>query len=382
MDPCTFEFLPGSPLSAAFLACGNQRTPEFDDAYLRAIDAHDPLPPLHFAPAPVHHAAELHDSIELPAMRELFTAALLDAHVIELQPAVEMFMAPRHPVQRKRAAPASGVAASQNSAKRPRTCALLPDYNAHMDANLREMEKNVKQRPSPDYLTTVQGDQMSRSIRQDLVYWIDDFSHYFDLAPGTLHRAVSYVDRFLSLRTLSTADMHYELRLLRATALYTAAKYEERCTKFNLDAVGIAELCRFDTAKDVTDMESNMLAVLQYELGGPTVYTFVEHFTRHSNGEQDLEIQRLAHDLAESSVIDYELLQLLPSAVAASAVFLARLILNPKAIQVRQWNKDFEELTGYKPTDLILGIQSLHISNPDPRFEIWPVFLQEEYELY
>jgi hypothetical protein len=62
--------------------------------------------------------------------------------------------------------------------------------------------------------------------------------------------------------------------------------------------------------------------------------------------------------------------------VAASAVYLARLPLNQAAIEVPQWNQDFEELTGYKPTDLILGIEPLYMMNHDPRFDVLPKFLQ------
>ncbi|KAM0901999.1 hypothetical protein ACQ4PT_019552 [Festuca glaucescens] len=222
------------------------------------------------------------------------------------------------------------------------------------------MEKNA----TPDYLNTVQGGRMSKSRRADLVSWMDDFTRYFDLAPGTLHRAVSYVDRVLSQQTLPAAR----------TAVYTAAKYEEQCSGHKLNATAVAEICGLDmTSKEVIAMELGMVAALQYDLSEPTAYTFAEHFTR---GEQDSEVRRLAHHFAERSLFDYSLLQLLPSVVAASAVFLARLILNPKAIEVRQWNEDFEKLTGYKPTDIILGIESLYMMNHDSRFDVVPGFLE------
>jgi cyclin A len=213
-------------------------------------------------------------------------------------------------------------------------------YAAALDAHLfnpavdlREMEKNTKQRPSPDYLRTAQGDRMSMSTRAELVSWMDDFTRCFDLAPGTLHRAVSYVDRVLSARTVSTAPSNYELRLLGATAVFTAAKYEEGSTISRLNAADIATHCGFASSKEVVDMERQMLAALRYELGGPTAYTLVGHFTGYSKGEQDVEIQNLAHQFAEDSEVDTSLvvhegyLQFMPSAVAASAVFFAICII-------------------------------------------------------
>ncbi|XP_037450878.1 putative cyclin-F2-1 [Triticum dicoccoides] len=333
MDPFTAELLSGPPIPVA-LPGGGAETRDIDD-YLRAIGA---LPALR----PVDHYA---------AMKEPVPSLLLES-------AVPVFDAPE----------------SNNAATRPR----LSDYDADIDFNLRKLEMNVEEPPRPDYLKTVQGDRMTPSMRANLVIWMDGFTRYYGLAPGTLHRAVSYVDRVLSARTLPTTNMEYELHLLGATAAFTAAKYEERDTIFKVNAAKIADDCGFATSKEVIDIECKMLAVLRYDLSGPTAYTFVDHFTRYSEGERDLEVQKLAHQLAETSLVDYRCLQLMPSAVAASAVFLAMLILNPMASQVRQWNREFTELTGYKPTDLVLGIESLYMMNPDPRFVILPAFLQNE----
>ncbi|XP_044406436.1 putative cyclin-F2-1 [Triticum aestivum] len=425
MDPFTADLLSGPSLPGAF-SCAADHRMEFDDAYLRAIGALPPLPTVHLAPPHLHHAA-LKDSVELPAT---LYAATVDAHLfpppfevplpsllpdrvvpdskntaarphlsgfefaptpadhaaalecsVELPATCQLYAAaldahlfhPSLEVPAPSLLPDRVVPDCKNSATRPR----LSDYDIDIDFNLREMEKNVEERPSPDYLNTVQGDRMSPSMRATLVFWMDDFTRHYDLAPGTLHRAVSYVDRVLSARTLSTArtDMEYELCLLGATAVFTAAKYEERGTRFKVNAAKIADDCGFATSKEVTDMECKMFAALRYELSGPTAYTFVDHFTRYNNGERELEVQRLAHQLAETSLVDYRCLQLMPSAVAASAVFLARLILNPMASQVQKWNREFTKLTGYKPTDLILGIQSLYMMNPDPRFVILPEFL-------
>jgi hypothetical protein len=195
MDPCSFELIPGTPLSAVFSGCVDQSaTTEFDDAYLRAIGALPSLAPVRFSSSsPIHHAAALHDSIELPA-----------------------------------------------------TCEVS-DYDADIDVNLREMEKDAKQWPSPEYLKTVQGGLMTKSRRAELVSWMDDFTRYFDLAPGTLHRAVSYVDRVLSQRTLPETDTEHQLQLLGATAVYTAAKYEEQCSTHKLNATAVAGICGLDT---------------------------------------------------------------------------------------------------------------------------------------
>ncbi|CAM0945295.1 unnamed protein product [Alopecurus aequalis] len=311
MDPFTSELLSAPPLPGAFSGCGGTHTTaEFDDDYLRAIGALPRRPSADFAPASVDHPE--------PSLPEVF--------------AVEVSLPPAgHSVQRKRAAPVADVAASKNSAKRQRTCPWLPDYDLDIGFNLREKESNVQLRPSPDYLKKVQGDRMDEQARISLVDWMDEFAR------------------------------DYELRLLGAAALFTAAKYEEQYTRFKLNAADIAGYCGFATSKEVIDMEREMLATLRYELSGPTAYDFVEHFT--SRGEKNMKIRRLAHQLADTSLSEYGCLQFMPSAVAATALFLAMLI--HEAV-----NEYFDELTGYNPLDLIEGMRSLLRTNPSSRFVI------------
>ncbi|KAM0888370.1 hypothetical protein ACQ4PT_028415 [Festuca glaucescens] len=127
----------------------------------------------------------------------------------------------------------------------------------------------------------------------------------------------------------------FELGLLGAAAVFAAAKYEDGSTVSKLNAVDIARYCGFATSREVIRAEREMLAALLYELGGPTTYyTVAGHLiTRYSEGEQDLEIQKLAPQLAEDSEVGTSLvdagylLQLMPSAVAASTVFFAICII-------------------------------------------------------
>jgi cyclin A len=216
-------------------------------------------------------------------------------------------------------------------------------------------------------MTNLQGDRIDERTRGNLVVWMDEFSHDYHLPPGTLHRAVSYVDRVLSLRALSSSyndDTDRDLRLLGAAALFTAAKYESSLTL--LDAAEVAGYCGSSTtAKDVTDIEREMLAALRFELGGPTAFTFVEHFTRHSRGVKSNRIRMLAHRLADTSLLDYGCLQFVPSAVAATALFLARYKLEPE-----DCHELIEDITGYTHIDMMDGIYSLFTTNPNSRFVV------------
>ncbi|KAM0888362.1 hypothetical protein ACQ4PT_028408 [Festuca glaucescens] len=69
------------------------------------------------------------------------------------------------------------------------------------------MEWDVEpQQTSPGCLKAAQADPIEEGFftRDCLVAWMDDLARHHRLAPDTLHRAVSYVDRVLSARSPST----------------------------------------------------------------------------------------------------------------------------------------------------------------------------------
>ncbi|XP_062217718.1 putative cyclin-F2-1 [Phragmites australis] len=203
-------------------------------------------------------------------------------------------------------------------------------YDDDIDASLRAMEKDPTERPTPLYLWTTQAGKMTMVKRAELVSWMHDFAGCYDLAPGALHRSVSYVDRFLSAKKIWGSC---ELRLLGAVAVFTAAKYEDRRTTWALDADNVARHAGC-TRREVVYAECELVAALGYRLSGPTAYTFIDHFTRHGQeeeGTQGSAVRSLAHHLADLALLDYRCVQFLPSVVAASAIVLARLAVDSAA---------------------------------------------------
>ena len=73
-------------------------------------------------------------------------------------------------------------------------------------------------RPSPDYFQKVQK-YISPKMRAVLVDWLVEVAEEFKLHAETLHLAVSYVDRFLTMNVV-TRD---KLQLLGVTAMLVAA---------------------------------------------------------------------------------------------------------------------------------------------------------------
>ncbi|XP_066382302.1 putative cyclin-F2-1 [Miscanthus floridulus] len=126
----------------------------------------------------------------------------------------------------------------------------------------------------------------------------------------------------------------------------------------------IATCCGFAVSQEVLDVERSLLTALGYRLDGPTAHTFVEHFTRR---HVDQEVRRRAHAIADSSLFDHRCVKLLPSAMAAAAVLLARMCLEPAPHareQVRRWSRDLEGMTGYKPMDMYDGLDCMYNTLP------------------
>jgi cyclin-A len=226
------------------------------------------------------------------------------------------------------------------------------EYDDSIDALLRKMERNPAERPSEDYhWTTQEGCRMMMGDRAELVGWMYDFAKFHGVAPGALHRAVNYVDRFMS----SNPIIGGRPNLLGGAAVFTAAKYEDSRTLWVLDADDVAEELGC-TRHDVLAAERALVAALGYRLSGPTAYTFVDHFTRY-DGQDGEAVRSLAHQLADVTLLDYRCAPFLPSAVAAAAILLARRVVIDCAVP---WSEELIKMTGYTIQDLIDIIDAIY----------------------
>ncbi|KAK7410070.1 hypothetical protein VNO78_00560 [Psophocarpus tetragonolobus] len=224
-------------------------------------------------------------------------------------------------------------------------------YVSDIHDYLRAMER--KRRPTIDYIEKVQK-IVTPVMRAILVDWLVEVAEEYKLLPDTLHLSVSYIDRFLSLNPVTKS----RLQLLGVSAMLIAGKYEE------MDPPGVDEFCSitdntYDKA-EVVKMESDILRSLNFEMGNPTVNTFLRRYADVASDNQktlNLQIELLGSYLAELSLLDYDCLRFLPSVVAASAIFLARFIIFPEE---HPWTSSLSECSGYKPAELKECVLILH----------------------
>ncbi|XVF36365.1 hypothetical protein REPUB_Repub19eG0052500 [Reevesia pubescens] len=237
----------------------------------------------------------------------------------------------------------------------PQMCA---HYVSDIYEYLHQMEVDPKRRPLPDYIEKVQKD-VTTNMRGILVDWLVEVAEEYKLVSDTLYMTVSYIDRFLSLNALN----RQKLQLLGVSSMLIASKYEE------ISPPNVEDFCYITdntyTKDEVVKMEADILKSLKFELGNPTVKTFLRRFTRVAQEDykaSSLQLEFLGYYLAELSLLDYGCVKFLPSVVAASVIFLTRFIIRPKR---HPWSFAMQQYSGYKASDLkecILVIHDLYLS--------------------
>ncbi|KAK6138849.1 hypothetical protein DH2020_027408 [Rehmannia glutinosa] len=247
---------------------------------------------------------------------------------------------------------ASGINVDVKKCNDPQMCEAyvsdIYEYLHNMEGHNRfEFVKQMeaKRRPLPNYLEKIQKD-VTANMRGILIDWLVEVAEEYNLLSDTLYLTVSYVDRFLSTNAVN----RQRLQLLGVSSMLIASKYEE------ISPPHVEDFCYITdntyTKEDVVKMEADVLKSLKFEMGNPTVKTFLRRFTRIAQEDYEsssLQLEFLGYYLAELSLLDYGCVKFLPSLVAASVVFLSRFTLRPK---LHPWNSALQHHSGYKAADL------------------------------
>ncbi|XP_078152265.1 cyclin-A3-1-like isoform X4 [Carex rostrata] len=150
---------------------------------------------------------------------------------------------------------------------------IVAPYASDIYQYLRSMEVEPKRRPLHNYMEATQVD-LTADMRGVLIDWLVDVAEDYKLVSDTLYLTVSYVDRFLSYNAIKRD----KLQLLGASSMLIASKYED------ITPPHVNDFC-FVTAdtynkQEIVEMESDVLAFLKFEMGNPTVRTFLRRFIR------------------------------------------------------------------------------------------------------
>ncbi|KAF3336473.1 cyclin-A3-1-like protein [Carex littledalei] len=200
-------------------------------------------------------------------------------------------------------------------------------------------------RPLSDYIKTIQSD-VTADLRGTVVDFLVRAAKSYRLKSNTLYLTVSYIDRYLSCNAIGSE----RLLLLGAASMLIATKYNETTPCHVEDICYVTDnIC---DKQEVMEMESDVLKILKFEMGGPTIITFLQRFIKAGQkfGKRKSPVRKcLAYYIAELSLMDYGCIKFLPSVVAASAVYLARFTVDSS---IHPWNEELWRSTGYKAHEL------------------------------
>ena len=135
----------------------------------------------------------------------------------------------------------------------------------------------------------------------------------------------------LFLLSLLKAVARQKLQLVGITAMLLASKYEEIYTPEVRDFIWIT--AKAYTREEVLNMERNILVTLNFNLSTPTPLHFLRRFSKAARS--DSKIHTLSKYITELSLLEYKMLEYLPSQIAAAAVYISRKMCGISPLWVR-----------------------------------------------
>lgn len=194
--------------------------------------------------------------------------------------------------------------------------------------------------------------EMTKSMRAILVDWMVEVQESFELNHETLYLAVKLVDFYLIHHFVPKT----RLQLIGATAVFVASKFDERLPPLVDDFLYICDDSY--SRGDLLDTEKTILRTANFDLGIPLSYRFLRRYARVSRIPMDL--LTLARYILETALMDYDLIEILDSKIAAGALLLAL------KMRGQGWNITLEYYSGYKESELldIIAVLNKNISGP------------------
>ncbi|XP_020370094.1 G2/mitotic-specific cyclin-B2 [Rhincodon typus] len=205
---------------------------------------------------------------------------------------------------------------------------------------LRQLE--MEQAIRPHYL---EGQEINERMRAILVDWLIQVHSKFRLLQETLYMTLAIMDRFLQSQPVSRK----KLQLVAVTAMLLASKYEEMYPPAIGDFVYITDNAY--TKSQIRQMEVLILKELDFKLGRPLPLHFLR---RASKTDVDAEKYTLAKYLMELTVIDYNMVHIPPSEIAAAALCLSFRVLDQS-----KWTAVQKYYTGYTEDALHLTMKHM-----------------------
>jgi len=221
----------------------------------------------------------------------------------------------------------------------PQLCA---EYTVDVYAYLRNLEPS-----STVKANHLLGCSINDKMRAVLVDWLVEVQVQFKLLQETLFSTISIVDRFLAVEGLTITRS--KLQLVGVAAMFLASKVEEVYAPACSDFVYITDNAYTEDA--IKQMEIKILQTLKFNLFEPLSLHFLRRFSKA--GDVDVLQHSLAKFAIELALVEYDLVPVPGSRLAASALCLSLILLEPKEKQSSIWGETLVFYSGFQKEELM-----------------------------
>ncbi|TFK22380.1 nime/cyclinb [Coprinopsis marcescibilis] len=196
----------------------------------------------------------------------------------------------------------------------------------------------VETLPKPDYMDLQT--EITWEHRGILVDWLLQVHARFNLLPESLFLTVNLLDRFLEKRPISLN----KLQLVGLACFFVASKFEETCAPSVNEIVFLADN-QYSVA-EVIKAEMYILKVLEWDLRCPGPMSWLRRGSKADDCETTA--RTVAKYLLEIACIERRLVGIVPSHIAAAALWLGRL-----AVGREDWTPTLERYTTFSEQKII-----------------------------
>merc|ERR1711970_1717200 len=273
--------------------------------------------------------------------------ALVDAKVTTRQAAARRLHADvvSDGLALERSLPAGVMDIDKKDLENPQLCA---EYTQDMYAYLRSVEPL-----SAVEANHLLGCSINEKMRAVLVDWLGEGQIQFKLLQETLFSTISIVDRFLAVEGLSITRS--KLQLVGVAAMFLASKVEEVYAPACSDFAYITDHAYTEDA--IKQMEMKILQTLKFSLFEPLSIHFLRRYSKA--GDVDVLQHSLAKYALELALVEYDLVPVPGSKLAASSLCLSLTLLEPQEKQSSVWGETLMYYSGYSKEELMSTVSRL-----------------------
>ncbi|KAI0065251.1 hypothetical protein BV25DRAFT_1927886 [Artomyces pyxidatus] len=213
---------------------------------------------------------------------------------------------------------------------------MVSEYVLDIFEYLKVIEQTTL--PNPNYMENQK--DLAWKMRGILTDWLIQVHMRFRLLPETLFLAVNIIDRFLSARVVSLA----KLQLVGITCMFLAAKVEEIVAPSASNFLYCADSSYSET--EILQAEKYILKTLEWNMSYPNPIHFLRRVSKAD--EYNVQVRTVAKYLMEIECVEWRMIAAPPSLLAASAIWLARLVLGRE-----DWTPNLAHYSSYSESALV-----------------------------